>query len=72
MLLFKLSIAIKPFLLSVIMLSVIYAECHLCWVPFMLSVTYAQYHNFALYTECHNAEYRYAECCGAIFMTGRK
>ncbi len=26
------------------MLSVIYAECHLCWVSFMLSVIYAECH----------------------------
>ncbi len=30
-----------------------YAECHLCWVSFMLSVIYA---------ECRYAECRYAEC----------
>jgi hypothetical protein len=36
------------------MLSVTYAECHLCWVSFMLSVIYA---------ECY-----YAECMLTVIM----
>jgi len=40
------------------MLSVIYAECHLCWVScwvsFMLSVIYAEWHLCCvIYAECH-------------------
>ncbi len=42
------------------MLSVTYAECHLCWVSLMLSVTYAECHLFwvslmpsVTYAECH-------------------
>jgi hypothetical protein len=35
-----------------------YAECHVCWLSLMLSVT----HILALYAECHYAECRYAEC----------
>ncbi len=38
-------------LLSVLMLCVIYVECH----------------NKVLYAECHYAEYCYAECRGAQF-----
>jgi hypothetical protein len=38
------------------MLSVIYAECHLCLVLFMLSVIYAECHKQAHYTVCHYAE----------------
>ncbi len=34
-------------------MSVIYAECHLCWVSLMLSVTYVDCHIWALYAECH-------------------
>jgi hypothetical protein len=44
------------------MLSVIYAECHLCWVSFMLSVIYAECH----YAECRYAECHYAECRSTV------
>jgi hypothetical protein len=40
------------------MVSVIYVECHLCCVSFMLSVIYAE----CRYAECRYAECRYAEC----------
>jgi hypothetical protein len=42
------------------MLSVIYAECHLCSVLFMLSVIYAEYH-LCLVSFMLNVIY--AECC---------
>ncbi len=35
-----------------------------------MSIIYAECHISTLYTECHNAEYRYAECLGAIFEKG--
>ncbi len=41
------------------MLSIVYAEYRLCWVSFMLSVTYAERYIKAPYDEC-----RYAECRG--------
>jgi len=44
------------------MLSIIYAEYRLCWVSFMLSVTYAERYIKAPYDECRYAECRYAEC----------
>jgi hypothetical protein len=44
------------------MLSVIYAECHLCLVSFMLSIIYAQCGKLAYYAECRYAECRYDEC----------
>ncbi len=53
------------------MLSVIYAQCHLCSVSFMLSVIYAEYHYAECryaeyhYAEYHYVEYHYAECRGA-------
>jgi hypothetical protein len=43
-------------MLNAVMLSVTYAECHLCWVS-EISL-YAKFH----YGECSNAECRYAEC----------
>ncbi len=43
------------------MLSVIYAQCHLCSVSFVLSVIYAECHNQAYYAEC-----QYAEYCGTF------
>ncbi len=52
------------------MLSVIYADCHVCLVSFMLTVTYDECHILAAYSECryaecHHTECRYAECRGA-------
>ncbi len=64
---------------SVVSMSVVYAECHLCWVrhktvcrlcwvSFMLSVTYAECNVQALYAECHLCwvsfmlSVTYAEC----------
>ncbi len=44
------------------MLSVVYAECCLCWVLFMLSVVYAE----CCYAECRCTECYYAECRGAL------
>ncbi len=67
------------------MLSVIYAECHLCWVSFVLSVIYgecylclvsfilsiihAKCHKIGVDAECHLAECRYAKCRGALKWT---
>jgi hypothetical protein len=45
--------------------SVIYAECHLCRVSFMLSVIYAKYRKQTQYTESRYPECHYAECRGA-------
>jgi hypothetical protein len=52
--------ALNTSMLSVGLLSVIYAECHLCLVSFMLSVIYAECHSCLLsfmlsviYAECH-------------------
>jgi hypothetical protein len=46
------------------MLSVIYADCHLCRVS-QKTLMLSECH----YAECRSAECRYAECCGAIFKT---
>jgi hypothetical protein len=46
------------------MLSVIYAECPLWWVSFMLSVTYK-----SLITEYHYAELRCTDCRGAVIIS---
>jgi hypothetical protein len=68
---------LRSFMMNVVMLSVIYAECHLCWMSFMLNVIYAECHlcwmSFMLnvvmlsviYAEC-----RYADChlCWLSFM----
>jgi len=51
------------------MLSVIYAECHLCRVSFLLSVNYAECRKQAVYAECRFAECRYAERRGAAKTT---
>ncbi len=57
------------------MLSVTYAECHLCLVSLTLSVTYAACHLCCVsdkpytecrYAECHYAECQYKECRGAL------
>jgi hypothetical protein len=51
-----LSVKNKPFMLSVIMLNVLYAVSH-------ISTIYAQCHyDEVRYAECHYAEIRYAEC----------
>ncbi len=47
------------------------AECRLCWVSFVLSVTYAEYHIcllsfIALIAECRYVECRYAKCRDAV------
>ncbi len=49
------------------MLSVIYVECHLCWVSFMLSVIYAECH---LSLVSFRLSVIYAECylCWVSFM----
>jgi hypothetical protein len=47
------------------MLSVTYAECHLCRVSLMLSVTHKPF-----YAECHYVECRYAERHGAVYLAG--
>ncbi len=45
------------------MLSVIYVMCHLCLLLFMLSVFYADFHLCCgHYTECRCAECHYTEC----------
>jgi hypothetical protein len=49
------------------MLSAFYAECLLCWVPFMLSAFYAEY---ILYSVSFMLSVLYAECllCWVPFM----
>jgi hypothetical protein len=43
-------------------------EC--CYaVTFMLTVTYGECHNLALYVECHYVECHFAECRGAVTAT---
>ncbi len=49
-----------------VMLSVIYAECHKCWVSFMLSVTIEPLCAECHYDDCRYAEFRYAESRGAF------
>ncbi len=46
------------------MLYVIYAECSLCLLSFMLNATYAE----CQYTEFRDPECCYGECCGASFI----
>ncbi len=58
---------------SIAMLSVAFAECHLCRVSFMQSVIYAECYmkaSFAKwhYAECCYADCRYAECRGALTL----
>jgi hypothetical protein len=47
------------------MLSVIYTECHLCLVSFMLSFIYAECHA-ECHKQAHYAECHYAECRSVI------
>jgi hypothetical protein len=56
------------------MLSVIYAECHLCWVPFMLGVIYVEcllcWVSFMLsviYSKCHFSMCHL--CCGSFMLS---
>jgi hypothetical protein len=44
------------------MLSITYAERHLCWVSLLLSVTFAEFPIQALYAERQYAEWHYAYC----------
>jgi hypothetical protein len=46
-----------------------YAECHLCWVPFMLSVIYTECHKQTHYAEDHCAEGRGAHVEGRYNAT---
>ncbi len=43
------------------MMSVIYAECRLCWVSKTNPYAYSHY-AYSHYAECHYAECHYAEC----------
>jgi hypothetical protein len=53
------------------MLSVIYAECNLCLVPFILIVIFADCYKslyiLYYYAECRYTECHYAECRGAHY-----
>jgi hypothetical protein len=51
---------------SIVMLSVIYSECHLCRVSFMLCVIYVECLIQALYGQCRNAQCEYVECHYAL------
>ncbi len=52
--------------LSIMALAAEYAECHLCWMSFMISVP-----NYALFTDCNYAECRYAECHYAEYCSAK-
>ncbi len=44
----------------------------LCWLSFLLSVTSADCHIYALYVECRYAECHYAKCRSAIWMLSER
>jgi hypothetical protein len=49
-------------MLNVVMLSVIYADCHYTYC-YLYCVIYAEFHGQALHSECHYIECQY--CCYA-------
>ncbi len=53
---------------SVIVLSAIYAQCHILYYNALCHIVYlyAQCHILYFYAECHYAECRYDQCHGAI------
>jgi len=44
------------------LLSVMLAQCHSCWVPFLLSVVFINVTLFIANAECRYAEWRHDEC----------